>query len=505
MITKEKLLTKARHLANLILAGGGAITVLIYFYFLYYYGLTGQRQFTSSMGALVYYVLPAGLSGLLFASLRMRPAFKMALAIVCLSLTVAVYLIELSLAQAYSASLAAHQPFWGIDQASDANKKLIAKLGERSGILFDPRDRVELIAQLRKRGIDAVPAIMLGSILDDNGRVIFRDYKINGAELFPIGAIANKTTVLCNQSGTYITYESDEHGFRNPQGIWKSAGADIAALGESFVQGYCVPDGNSFVDLFRKSYPVTLNLGMSGESSLLQLAAIKEYLPRYAPKIVLWFFCEGIDLYDLRDEAKHSLLMRYLEPNFSQHLFSRQNEIDHALRRFTADAEMRAPGSKPSSRDNAFVDKSLEIIKLSNLRQKLGVVYGSTNEDAAAFLRSEGATWDVFRDTLLEAKTLTGSWGGTLYFVYLPGWHRYAKDPRVPEIERTRVLKLVSALGIPTIDVQPAFQAQYDPLSLFPLRKFGHYNETGNRIIAETVLKAISFSGSLAHRDSRSN
>lgn len=488
-------------MANFILAGSGIIAVLIFLYFLYYYSWTGQRHFTNSVGALLYYVLPVGLSGLLFASLRMRLAFKMTLAIGCLSLTIAGYLAELSLARA---SVAAHRPFWGIDEVSYENKKVIAKLAKQSGIQFDTRDRVELIAELRKRGIDAVPAVMLGKILDDKRSGKFGDYT-NGAELIPIGAIANRTTVLCNQSGQYVAYESDEHGFRNPKDIWKSAGADIAALGESFAQGYCVPDGNSFVDLFRKSFPVTLNLGMSGESALLQLAAIKEYLPRYAPKIVLWFFCEGIDLYDLRDETQHSLLMRYLEPNFSQHLASRQNEVDQVLRRFAADTEMRALGRKPPSRYRAFVDKSLEIIKLSNLRQELGLVYGTTNEDAESYLRSEGATWDVFRDILSQAKTLTNSWGGTLYFVYLPGWDRYGRDPRVPELERTRVLKLASALGIPLIDVQSAFQAQNDPLSLFPLRKFGHYNETGNRIVAETVLKAISFRGSLALRDRRAD
>ena len=70
---------------------------------------------------------------------------------------------------------------------------------------------------------------------------------------------------------------------------------------------------------------------MSGQSSLLQLAAIKEYLPRYAPKIVLWVYCEGIDLDDLHDESTYPLLMRYLEPTFSQHLLTRQPDIDQAL------------------------------------------------------------------------------------------------------------------------------------------------------------------------------
>ena len=30
-----------------------------------------------------------------------------------------------------------------------------------------------------------------------------------------------------------------------------------------------------------------------------------------------------------------------------------------------------------------------------------------------------------------------------------------------------------------------------DPLSLFPFRRFGHYNEAGNRVVADTVLKGM--------------
>src|SRR5207342_2709188 len=100
------------------------------------------------------------------------------------------------------------------------------------------------------------------------------------ARLLPLGGISRSLTVLCNQSGQYVTYQSDEHGFRNPPGMWDSAGVELAVVGQSFSQGYCQADGKGFVDLLRSSYPLTLNLGMSGESSLLQLAAIEEFLPR---------------------------------------------------------------------------------------------------------------------------------------------------------------------------------------------------------------------------------
>jgi hypothetical protein len=50
----------------------------------------------------------------------------------------------------------------------------------------------------------------------------------------------------------------------------------------------------------------------------------------------------------------------------------------------------------------------------------------------------------------------------------------------------------VNAITIPIIDVQPAFQAHNDPLSLFPFRRFLHYNERGNQIVANTIIRSLS-------------
>jgi hypothetical protein len=185
--------------------------------------------------------------------------------------------------------------------------------------------------------------------------------------------------------------------------------------------------------------------------------------------------------------------MRYLGRSFTQHLFERQEEIDGVLREFTADLEKDDRSKqKPNHTDRSLVDKVMQIVKLPNLRQKLDLIYGVSNEDAEVLLTSEGVTWDVFRKALLQAKSLTNDWGGRLYFVYLPSWNRFGKAASGPEIEHTRVLKVVSGLGIPIIDLVPAFQAQKDPLSLFTLRVFGHYSELGNQVVGDNVLKVLS-------------
>ena len=99
---------------------------------------------------------------------------------------------------------------------------------------------------------------------------------------------------------------------------------------------------------------------------------------------------------------------------------------------------------------------------------------------------------EIFHDALSQAKRQVSAWGGQLYFVYLPEWARYSNYTSWGETTRDRVFTLVRDLGIPIVDIDAAFQARGDPLSLFPFRGVGHYNETGHRIVAEEVLRSLS-------------
>ena len=101
---------------------------------------------------------------------------------------------------------------------------------------------------------------------------------------------------------------------------------------------------------------------------------------------------------------------------------------------------------------------------------------------------------DLFREILSQAKRRVDTWGGQLYFVYLPEWARYSDYTSWGKSERNRVLTMVESLGIPIVDIDPAFRATGDPLSLFPFRGLGHYNETGHRLVAEEVLRSLSAS-----------
>ena len=381
------------------------------------------------------------------------------------------------------------RPYWSMSNASPTTQRQVRSLATSFGVDFDTRNRTEVLTEMRDRNLNPVPAVTIGGLFANQSLGARRSINLN--ELVPIGGISNSLTVLCNETGKYVTFETDEHGFRNPPGIWAEHRTDLAVVGESPAQGYCVPDGKTFVDLLRAEYPVTMNLAVSGESALLQLAAIREYMPRYTPKTVLWMYSEDNDIPDLFEEARQPLVMRYLDPDFTQNLASRQDEIDRVLRRFVADEEasLRSGPQQPAETP-LIIEQGLSILKLWHLRGMLAVARAA---DEAQTLETLDKWHDYpYPEIIQQAQALTHSWGGTLYFVYLPSWRRYRHHAAATELEHATMLRMIQGLRIPYIDVQPAFNATSDPLSLFPFRRFGHYNEDGNRLVADTILHVLA-------------
>jgi hypothetical protein len=451
MKSRGQLLAKAASVADILLIGGGLVSIVVFLYSFYHYAWPGERHSGNSLDAVLHYLVPFTTTAASFVvCLRLRSGYKIIITTLVLALTASAFGFE-SYIQTKN-----RRP------STQMMKQMIAKVAKQRGIDFDARDDLEVIADLRSRGMEAFPQIILPTF---------------GAEVMTIGGIAGKTIVVCNQNGQHLKYTSDEHGFHNPAGIWQFGRIDIAAVGNSFTMGYCVRSDENFVSLIRKRYPLTLNLGMAGEGPLQILAAITEYLPSLKPKAVLWFYFEGNSLEELQAEKGSSVLMRYLEDDFSQRLLQQQSEINEALATYMeADLEKRIIQRMKQSSSPTMLDRMVQIVKLPAIRWKLGLT------DSLV----ESATMDLFRDILLQAKKRVESWSGTLYFIYLP-----AGDVQDSRKERKEVLTYMKSLGLPIIDVLPAFKAQDEPVSLFALRGFGHYNEAGHRLVAEQVLKGI--------------
>ena len=474
--------------AHIILVGGAFLCIFVASYFFYSYGWDSEERFGSPVGVVLHEVLPLIAAAFLIVALRLRREVKINLALVLFSLGFSACVAELALGLMLSFWGPAPTLVGGGDYSSQEEKQIVT-LAKKYGVDFDTRNRFEVVMDLRRGGINAVPSIIpLLLLKNQHGSDLTSALSVNGKEVLPLGGISNRVTVLCNETGDYTIYDSDEHGFNNPQGIWTAGPIKIATVGDSFTQGACVSADDNFVSKIRKRHPATLNLGMAGEGPLLMLAALKEYLPLIKPKIVLWFFFEENDFTDLLKESKSPLLRRYLERDFQQGLFERQREVDQALTVYVEDA-IRTEMAKRKRHLESSPDQAVNLtnfVKLVNLRRVLGVLNGGSA--AAEKPEYSQVQLKLFGDILREAKAMVAGWGGNLYFVYLPARDRYSE---AQHYNKSLVVSEVRAVDVPIVDLSETFSAERDPLSLFPFGRFGHYNELGNRLVANEVLRFI--------------
>ncbi|MEP6935608.1 MAG: hypothetical protein ABI988_16995, partial [Nitrospirota bacterium] len=140
-----------------------------------------------------------------------------------------------------------------------------------------------------------------------------------------------------------------------------------------------------------------------------------------------------------------------------------------------------------------------ETIKLHYVRQSLALWYAGYKQDDAGLIRSTRTHFSSevtekevkqFQDVLVEATSTVRGWGGQLYFVYLPEYARYGQ-PEFANKNRDRVLRLVTDLQLPLIDLHQVFVMLPDPVGQFPFRRWNHYNTKGHRLVGEEILRVL--------------
>jgi len=96
----------------------------------------------------------------------------------------------------------------------------------------------------------------------------------------------------------YVTYRTDENGFRNPSGISK---ADVVFIGDSFTEAGSVSEEDTFVQKFGLGSKLSVvNLGRGFYGPQQELIILRRFGFRYDPLLVVWQIFEGNDLTDAR-------------------------------------------------------------------------------------------------------------------------------------------------------------------------------------------------------------
>ncbi len=234
-----------------------------------------------------------------------------------------------------------------------------------AGIPYDPRTRLEAILEYRSQGVNAYPPFYPYLLLGD-------PLKVDGEATIPLGGHSDVFVVACNEGGQYLTYQTDEHGFPNPQGLWQNS-IDIAMVGDSNAVGECVPQADSVAGQLRAKFPATVTLGAGGHGPIFTLASIREYLRYAKPKEVLWIYSESHSPQYLDVESHSAFMLRYVDdPDFSQKLMEKQPELDRAIEAYVDSGirqELHAH-SWPTSLKDFLVLKNVRTLGFS-FRAKL--------------------------------------------------------------------------------------------------------------------------------------
>ncbi|MEP7306765.1 MAG: SGNH/GDSL hydrolase family protein [Acidobacteriota bacterium] len=501
----EPLLASVGRLTAIVLAAAGAVALAACGRMVYS-AWSGQRRFDTWPLIVFYYLMPATLAALCFSSLGFKLRARVRLLMLIASLTLSLYAGEAWLTifagagRSVFASLDDHarlRPAMTSLAAAGDKTQFAADLTRRFGGSIDVRTSREMLDELRRQDHDAISVVTPSNhlFMPQSDGSIRSAVTIDGDEVLPLAGVSGRVTLLCNESGQWVDYRSDRRGFNNPDRVWDSRPIDIVALGDSFTHGYCVENDKSFVALIRDHDGATVNLGIAGDGPLLMLATLAEFAAPRSPNIVLWFYYEGNDLVDLQIERKSALLSRYLTAGFSQPHLARQAEVDHGILAEIPRLEKTARENDERRRRNVIRHGLTTFVALGSLRERFGLIEGSEPSAGEAARDFDTANMAVFQEVLRQAKTQVDGWKGQLYFVYLPEWTRYTSYSSWGKAKRDDTLRLVRSLGIPVIDVDPVFQAHGDPLSLFPFRMVGHYNETGHRLVAEEVLRRLASGG----------
>jgi hypothetical protein len=307
------------------------------------------------------------------------------------------------------------------------------------------------------------------------------NYEKSKSEFFPLSNISNSQTLLCNENQQWVEYYSDHFGFNN-QLDYKNSTVDILLIGDSFVQGFCIPPVHTIQSILNNEHKVfSVSLGMGGNGPIQNMATAMEYASFIRPRILYFVFTEANDLHDLTWELNNKTLSKYLfESNFSQNLAENQHQVDAELRQYL--------DFKLENHD-ANIVSTIVHKKDTLIRQLINVL--SLVETRRILLPLELPR--EFELVINKTKNEMNRHGIKLIFVYLPEYARFSlKLYKNNKYEKIR--NIVMKQGIDFLDLVEIFNNERDIPTQFWAKPYAHLTPEGHQLIARELMEHYVFS-----------
>ena len=349
-----------------------------------------------------------------------------------------------------------------------------------AGLTWDPRSAGKVLRDLLEENKKAVPNYTPRRT---------RDY-FKGLAYQALGGHSFATVILCNEFGTWLTYESDRFGFNNDDAIHDSPRINVALLGDSYAQGYCVSRENNIAGQLNKQRVTTVNFGMSGNGFLSYLATFMEYVSpkKIKTTVLVWFYN---DMPDTEGESLYANLRYYLEHGKIRDLRKQQTQIDAKLNEILVE---NPPIKKGNINWSAYLRGVITLSAArSTIESALGIVLspqrydGEGNITASSFL--------IMKKVLKLMLDKVKSWQGEIVVVVLTP---YGGNPPEFSHQISEMRKHFSDEKHFLIsDFEPIYM-KYGGKKLYALGLNGsHFNQYGYCLFAEHlagILKGLKSS-----------
>ena len=283
-------------------------------------------------------------------------------------------------------------------------------------------------------------------------------------DIVPLAGLPNAVTIFCSEQNYFATYQSDRHGFNNPDLEWDKSIVEYVLIGDSFVHGACVDEEHTITGNLRKINKINyhkgiLNLGMAGNGPLLEYATIKEYIPEMISEKVIWFYYEGNDFTDYYAQINPILVKYFKNNNYTQDIKIKQKEVNKIINSKIEYYEKYG--------DNKNIIKN--ILKLTNLRFFFNLIIVNKNPPINEFVEIISLT----KNYLIKKDS-------KFYFVYLPSYQNNNN------YNYELIISKIKELDIQIIDFS---KIQLDDKNIqdFFITKQSHLSKEGYKFIAQCL------------------
>lgn len=298
--------------------------------------------------------------------------------------------------------------------------------------------------------------------------------------IFPVGGMENFSTIMCNETGKFNKFFSDNYGLNNSNQAYLKENKTIL-LGDSFAFGACVNE-NETLAYFLKDLNI-LNLSYSGNGPLLELKTLVDTQESISGSLenFIYLYFEGNDFENLKDELQSKHLRSYLkcESVLNCEVSGKAiPNINYLKKRVYESISNKFYENENSSKlNNLSFEKIKSFLLARNLRERLNLRFRPHH------LKSFEWNWAEYEIIISLLSDYADDNEANKIFVYIPDKLRLSSKFNY---HKQDVINLAKHYDFRVVDLEPYI---YKDKYIFNEYGFGHLSPKGYAFLSSLIKK----------------